>query len=129
MLNDTVAVMLDKINSYEKAGKKKCTVRPFSRLGKEVLKILKENKYIGDFTEIENKRGKSVEINLLGNINECRAIKPRFSVKIEDYEKYEKRFLPAQDFGILIISTNRGLKTHKEAKKQNLGGRLIAYCY
>jgi small subunit ribosomal protein S8 len=129
MLNDPIASMLEKINSYEKAGKKKCTFRPFSALGREVLTILKENNYIGDFTEIENKRGKFVEINLLGNINECRAVKPRFPISIEDYEKYEKRFLPAQDFGILIISTNKGLKTHTEAKKQKLGGRIIAYCY
>ena len=57
------------------------------------------------------------------------AIKPRFAVKATEYEKFEKRYLPAKGFGILIVSTVKGLMTHYEAKQQGLGGRLIAYCY
>ncbi|PIU29696.1 30S ribosomal protein S8 [Candidatus Woesearchaeota archaeon CG07_land_8_20_14_0_80_44_23] len=129
MLNDTVANLLDKMYSFEKAGKKKCTVRPFSKVGKRVLEILHENLYIGDFEEGEDERGRYVTVNLIGSINECRAIKPRFAVSMETYDKFEKRFLPASDFGILIISTNRGIKSHSTAKKEKLGGKLIAYCY
>ena len=44
-------------------------------------------------------------------------------------ESFEKRFLPAKDFGVLIISTNKGLLTQKQAKEQNVGGALVAYCY
>jgi small subunit ribosomal protein S8 len=62
-------------------------------------------------------------------LNKCGVIKPRFKVRIGDYEKYEKRYLPAMDFGILIISTSKGIKTNTLAKKENLGGLLISYVY
>ena len=70
-----------------------------------------------------------IKVNLNGNINKCGVIKPRFAVKRKDFEKFEKRYLPAKDFGIIIISTPDGLMTHIQAKEKNLGGRLIAYVY
>jgi small subunit ribosomal protein S8 len=48
---------------------------------------------------------------------------------MEEIESYMRRYLPARDMGILIISTNKGLLTHKQAYEQNLGGVLIAYFY
>ena len=47
----------------------------------------------------------------------------------DNYEKYKRRFLPASGFGIMIVSTTKGMMTHRESEKQNLGGRLIAYVY
>ena len=48
---------------------------------------------------------------------------------MQDFEKYEKRFLPAKDFGIIIMTTPQGIMTHIEAKKKSTGGKLLAYCY
>ena len=59
----------------------------------------------------------------------CGAIKPNFSVKKDGFEKFEKRYLPAKDFGVLIVSTSQGIMTHVEAKEKKLGGKLIAYVY
>jgi small subunit ribosomal protein S8 len=72
---------------------------------------------------------KKVVVYLDGRINKCRAIKPRFAVKHDDFEKFEKSFLISRDIGILIVSTTDGLMTHKLAKQKGLGGRLIAYVY
>ncbi len=66
---------------------------------------------------------------LLGKVNKCGAIKPRFSVKKGGFEKFEKRYLPAKNFGMIIVSTSKGLMMHDEAKKKGLGGRLISYVY
>ena len=129
MMNDTLASALSAILNAEKIGRRKCMVKPQSKIIKEVLKIMQENGYLGDYAEIEDGRGNILEVNLLGSINECGAIKPRFSVTFKYFEKFEKRFLPAKDFGILILSTPRGMMTHLEAKKLHIGGRLIAYCY
>ena len=65
----------------------------------------------------------------MGNINKCGSIKPRYNIKKEDYEKFEKRYLPAKDFGFLIVSTSKGVMSHMEAKEKNIGGRLLAYFY
>ena len=68
-------------------------------------------------------------VELEGNINKCGVIKPRHAVKKDEFEKFEKRFLPAKNFGILIVTTPEGIITHYEAKERGIGGRLLAYMY
>ena len=87
------------------------------------------NNYIGEYEAIKTKQGEYLKVKLLGSINKCGTIKPRFSVKVNDFTKFEKRYLPARDFGFLIISTNKGLITHDIAIEKKIGGTLIAYCY
>jgi small subunit ribosomal protein S8 len=129
MLNDPLATALSAILNKEKIGKKECVIRPSSKIIKAVLKIMNENNYIGSFEDIATKKGNLLKVNLLGNINKCGAIKPRYSVKKGSYEKFEKRYLPAKDFGIIFISTSKGIMTHIEEGKKNIGGKLLAYCY
>ena len=129
MLNDTLATALSAILNLEKIGKKECVIRPSSKIIKTVLKIMNENNYIGSFNEVVMQKGNMLKVNLLGNINKCGAIKPRYSVKKDGYEKFEKRYLPAKDFGIIFVSTPKGIMSHTAAKKKKMGGRLIAYCY
>ncbi|MAG47803.1 30S ribosomal protein S8 [archaeon] len=128
-LNDPLSNVLSHINNCEKTGKIECTTKPTSNTILKVLEIMKEHHYVGDYEIIEDGRGNIIKINLLGNINKCNVIKPRFSFKLNNLEKFEKRFLLARDFGLIIVSTNKGLMTHMEAKEKKLGGRLIAYVY
>jgi len=129
MLNDTLANALLVILNSEKVGKKECLIRSSSKIIKVVLKIMNENGYIGSFSEAVTKKGNLLKVNLLGNLNKCGAIKPRYSVRKDGFEKFEKRYLPAKDFGIIFVSTPKGIMTHNGAKKKGLGGKLIAYCY
>ncbi|MEM3126908.1 MAG: 30S ribosomal protein S8 [Candidatus Woesearchaeota archaeon] len=129
MLNDPLANMFSKIKNYEKIARKKVEIEKVSNTIKKILDILKDNGYVGEWKQTISERGGVIELNLLGTINDCGVVKPRHAVQINNYEKFEKRFLPAKDFGILIISTNKGIMTHIQAKENKLGGRLIAYCY
>ena len=90
---------------------------------------MKENQYIGEFKKTESRQGSSLVLNLLNNINKCGVIKPRHSVKKDNYEKFEKRYLPAKGFGILIVSTPHGIITQEYAKKKESGGKLLAFVY
>ena len=128
-LNDPLANVLSNMLNAEKIGKKECIVGPSSKIILSVLQILKEHNYIKNFKVIPNARGSTVSIELHNHINKCSVIKPRYNIKISGHEKFEKRFLPAKDFGILIISTNQGIMTNKEALEKQVGGRLLAYCY
>lgn len=128
-LNDPLANVLSSIYNYEKLGKKELKVHNNSKLIRGVLKIMQEERLIGTHEEIEDGKGNYLKINLLGTINKTGVIKPRFKVKTTQFEKYEKRYLPAKDFGIIIVSTSKGLMTHKQAKEQNIGGTLISYAY
>ena len=129
MEHDILARALSAINNAEKKGKAIVIVRPVSKLLEAIFKKLQEEKYISGFKFIDDKKGGIFEIKLAGTINKIGAIKPRFSVNLSNYEKFEKRYLPAKDFGRIIVSTPKGIFTHIEAKKKNLGGVLLAYVY
>lgn len=129
MLNDPLGNMMSLMLNNELAGKPECLIKPSSRLVRELLRVMKESGYVGDFQEELHSSGNYINLSLIGNINKCGVIKPRYSVKKDSFEKFEKRFLPAKDVGILIISTPSGIMTHNEAKSKNMGGKLLAYVY
>jgi small subunit ribosomal protein S8 len=128
-LNDPLANALSLILIDEKLGRSESVVKPNSKIIKKVLEVMKANEYVGDFEEVHCGRGDAIKVKLLGNINKCGVIKPRYSVKKDEFEKYEERYLLARDMGILIVSTPQGVIIHNEAKKKNIGGKLLAYCY
>lgn len=129
MLNDPLSNALSKILNAERARKKECYIKPISKVIKKVLEIMQKNNYIGSIEYVEDGRGGQYKINLIGRINACGGIKPRYPIKIKDYVKFERRYMPAKDFGFLIVSTSQGIMTHTEAKSKNLGGRLLAFVY
>ena len=126
---DPISDALINIKYNERATKKECVIRPASKLLGEILKVMQENGYIGTYEFVDDGRDGLYKASLLGKINEFKAIKPRYSVKRNEFEKYEKRYLPAKGFGILIVTTSQGVMIHTEALKKGIGGKLLAYCY
>lgn len=106
-----------------------CVVLPTSKLGIEVLKTLQKDGYVGEFEQIDDKRGGKFKIKLLAKITKCGAISPRFKVKTEEYNSWEQQYLPAYDRGMLLVTTNQGVMSHHEAIKKGIGGFLIGYVY
>ena len=129
MLNDPLSNALSKISTSEKIGRVKCTIKPVSNVIKNILHLMQDKGYIGEFNGFEDGRGGYIEVNLLGRINKCGAIKPKYPVKRNEFEKFEQRYLPAKDFGIIFVSTSKGIMTHADAKKNKLGGILLAFVY
>ena len=128
MLNDPLANALSNINIHEKARKQYCVI-PFSRMIGSVLRVMQKHNYIGTFEYIDDPQNGKFRAELLGNINKCGVIKPRNAVGRTEFEKWERRYLPAKGFGILIVSTSRGVMDHLEAESEGMGGRLLAYVY
>ncbi len=128
MLNDNLANVLSHVLNCEKIGKTECKVKS-SSLAKKVLSIMQEAAYIGSFDETLTTRGGVLSINLIGAINKCGVIKPRHAVGYKDFVKFEKRYLPAKDFGIIIVSTPKGVMIHSQAREKKTGGKLLAFCY
>ena len=123
MSQDIVADALNEIKNAKRANKKEIEIKNYSKLLISVLALAKLKGYIQDY-----KTGKILKIEL-GKLNDCGAIKPRFTVTVPEIEKYEKRYLPAKDMGMLVITTSKGLITNQTAKEKNIGGSLIAYIY
>ena len=68
-------------------------------------------------------------MELIGKINDCNVIRPRFSIKSKDTIRWEKRYLPSDRVGILVITSSKGVIDHKEAGKKRDGGKLLGYVY
>ena len=128
MRHDLLSDVLSAIKNGDKVGKSD-TITPSSKLVKNVLLILQKHNYIGDFEYMDDNRGGKFKIQLLGKVNDCKAIRPRSFIKVEDYEKFEKRFLPAAGMGFIIVSTSKGLMLHSEAREKGMGGTLIAFVF
>ena len=128
MMN-TLANGLTTIINNEMRNKHECTINPASKLLGRVLRIMQLNGYIGEFEFIDDGRSGKFKVQLLGRINKCGAIRPRFSVGMDEFEGWEKRFLPSREVGILVVSTSRGVLSHREARGKGIGGRLIAFVY
>lgn len=126
MSQDIVADALNIIRNANKARKETVKIKIISNLFIEILKIMKQEGAIKKYKI--NAKEKSIDVTI-GDLSDCKAIKPRFSVNTYQIEKYRRRYLPSRDIGTLIISTNKGLVTHQEAKEENIGGCLMAYFY
>ena len=129
MLLDPLADALSTIKNAEMTGKPDCTLRPASKLIGNVLKVMKEKGYIGDFEFIDDGKSGIFKVQLKGKINKCGVIRPRHAVKNTDFEQWEKRYLPAKGFGSIILTTPDGVMTHSEARDNGIGGELLAYVY
>lgn len=126
MSQDIVADGLNMIKNAKRARKEVVIIRRISNVLVEIFKIMKQEGAIKKYKI--NSKDKIIEVTI-GNLDECKAIKPRFTVKKESIERYRRRYLPSRNMGTMIISTNKGLLTHKEAQEENIGGVLIAYFY
>jgi len=124
MSQDIIADALNKMLNAAKAGKTTLSINRHSKLLLSVLAIAKLKDYVKNY-RVEN-NVLNIEI---GKLNFCKVIKPRFVVQVDEIEKYIKRYLPAKEMGVIIISTSQGLMTHNTAQEKNIGGSLIAYFY
>jgi len=129
MLLDPLADALSTIKNAEIIGKSDCTIKPASKLIGNVLKVMKDKAYIGDFEFIDNGKSGHFKVQLKGKINKCGVIRPRHAVKNTEFEKWEKRYLPAKGFGSIILTTPEGVMAHSEARDNGIGGELLAYVY
>ena len=128
-LLDPLADAMSCIYNSELVGKPEVVVAPASSLIERVLQVMQSRGYVGEFERIDDGKAGRFRIQLMGRTNKCGVIKPRYPVKRDGFERYEKRFLPAFNYGILIVTTPNGVMTHEDAKKEGIGGRLLAYVY
>jgi small subunit ribosomal protein S8 len=128
-VTNILANLFISLQNAEMRHKKECVVIPASNLASEVMRVLQKRRYIGEFEFIDDGVSGKLRVQLLGRINKCGAVSPRFPIKAKEFQKWESRFLPAVGVGMLVVSTSKGVFSHSEAREQNLGGRLLGYVY
>jgi len=125
VLNDALKTILN----AERKGKRQVLIHPSSKVVIKFLEYMMKHGYIGEFEFVDDHRGGKVVIELLGRINKCGVISPRYDVKLLDIEKWMQNLLPSRQFGFLLLTTSYGIMDHEEARKRGLGGKILGYFY
>ncbi len=121
--------MFSSLLNNEKRHKHECIVYPASKLMGQVLRVMQKYGYLGEFEFVDDGRGGKFKVQLLGRINNCGSVRPRFSSTVPELETWGKRYLPSRDVGILILTTSKGVMAHKEAREGAGGGQLLGYVF
>lgn len=85
--------------------------------------------YIGEFEIVDDHRSGKIVIELIGRVNKCGVISPRFDVTYGEIEKWVVNLLPSRQFGMILLSTTYGIMTHEEARRKKTGGKILGFFY
>ncbi|RUM50780.1 MAG: 30S ribosomal protein S8 [Hydrogenothermus sp.] len=136
MLTDPIADMLARINNAIKARKSEVYI-PNSRIKEQIARILKEEGYIEDYiVSDENKKGTQntliLKLKYLGPRNTKPVISGLQRVSKPGRRKYvgvDEIPYVRKGLGTAILSTNKGILTDAQARKERVGGEILCYVW
>ena len=130
-ITDPIADMLTRIRNANSAKHEKVDI-PASNMKKAIAQILLDEGYIASYKVIEDDKQGVIRVTLKYGENKSQVItglrrvsKPglRIYSNVEDMPKVMK------GLGIAIVSTSKGIMTDREARKQNVGGEVLAFVW
>ena len=104
-------------------------LRPVSKVVIKFLRVMQKHGYINEFEVIDDQRNGKIVIDLNGRLNKCGVISPRFDLKLKNFEKFCNQILPSRQFGFIVLTTNKGIIDHNEARKHHIGGKVLGFFY
>ena len=129
MKTNVVAIALKNIVNAERKGKRQVMLRPACKVLIKFLRLMQQKGYIGEFEVIDDHRSGKIIVELLGRINKCGVISPRFNVPLKKVELWTNNILPSRQFGFLVLTTTYGIMDHEEAIKKHTGGKILGFFY
>lgn len=124
-----LADALRTISNAEKRGKRQVLIRPSSKVIVRFLMLMQKHGYLGEFTVVDDHRSGKIVVELIGRINKCGVISPRFDIQVEDLEKWVINLLPSRHFGHIVLTTSVGIIDHEEARNRHVGGKILGFFY
>ena len=130
-ITDPIADMLTRIRNANSAKHETVDI-PASNMKKAIAQILLDEGYIASYKVIEDDKQCVIRVTLKYGENKSQVItglrrvsKPglRIYSNVEDMPKVMK------GLGIAIVSTSKGIMTDREARKQNVGGEVLAFVW
>lgn len=124
-----LANALKTLSNAEKRGKRQVLLRPSSKVLIKFLQVMQSHGYIGEFEYVDDHRSGKIVVNLIGRINKCGVISPRFDVGVSEIEKWVTNLLPSRQFGFIMLTTSYGIMDHEEARRKHTGGKILGFFY
>jgi len=131
VMTDPIADMLTRIRNANQMKKQTVDI-PASKLKTEILTVLKQEGFITDFVVVNEGVQGLIKVTLKYLQNSERVVRGLKKISkpgLRVYAKSEDLPRVLNGLGIAVVSTSRGIMTDREARKQQVGGEVIAYVW
>ena len=128
---DTIADMLTRIRNANSAKHNMVDI-PASKMNKAIAQILVDEGYVKSFQVIEDGKQWIIRMTLKYGENKSQIISGLRRVSkpgLRIYSSCEDMPKVMKGLGIAIVSTSKGVMTDREARKQNVGGEVLAFVW
>merc|ERR1712188_342647 len=126
---NVLADALKTILNAERRGRRQVLLRPASKVVVKFLRQMQKHGYIGEFELIDDHRSNKIVVELLGRLNKCGVISPRFDLTLGKLESWCSQILPSRHFGKIILTTTYGILDQEECIKRKTGGKILGFFY
>lgn len=129
-LTDPIADMLTRIRNANSATHEKVDV-PHSKIKERIAEILKEEGYISNYKVITDGNNKNIRVYLkyAGRERVIKGIKRISKPGRRVYSSVEDMPRVLSGLGIAIVSTSKGLVVDRVARRENMGGEVLAFVW
>ncbi|MBI1845740.1 MAG: 30S ribosomal protein S8 [Candidatus Rokubacteria bacterium] len=131
MRSDPVADMLTRVRNASRAEHEKCDI-PSSGLKVRIAELLKSEGFIKNFRVLEDSKQNTLRVYLKYGAGNEKMISGLVRVSTPGRRVYVGHAnLPSilGGMGVALLSTSRGVVTDREARKQKIGGEVLAYVW
>ncbi len=130
VMTDPIADMLTRIRNANQMKKETVNI-PASKLKLQVLELLYAEGYIGKIDLIKGKPSNELRVTLkyLQNERVIKGLKRISKPGLRVYAQTGDMPKVLNGLGIAVVSTSKGIMTDREARKQNIGGEILAYVW
>jgi len=129
-VTDPISDFLTRIRNASRAKKLRVDI-PASKMKKNLAEILKKQKFINDYSIIEdNKQGiLRIELKYSNGIPAIGGLKKISKPGLRVYKRSDDLPRVINGLGVAIVSTSKGLLTDKEARRDSVGGEVVCYIW
>ena len=120
---------LKTILNAERAGKRQVIIHPISKIVIKFLKAMQAKGYIGEIEIVDDQRAKKAVVQLLGRINKCGVISPRYDIHMADMERTLSNLLPSRSIGTVLFTTTYGIMDQAQMRRKHTGGKVLGYFF